>query len=184
MFTHIKTAHLILRKLALADSEALFRYRGDPRVYQYQNWAPQSIDDARGFIQSLAGVELDTPGTWFQMAITLRESGLLIGDCGMHFPGGEPHQAEIGFSLDPDFQGRGYASEAVTALLDYLFNSLGKHRVYATVDPRNQPSVALLERVGMRQEAHFRESLWFKGAWADDVVYAILDREWKMNSPK
>ena len=85
---------------------------------------------------------------------------------------------EIGITLARGFQGRGFATEALRAVLGYLFSTLGKHRVFGSVDPRNAPSLALLERVGMRREAHFVESLWFKGGWADDVIYAMLRREY------
>ena len=61
---------------------------------------------------------------------------------------------------------------------DDLFRVMGKHRIYASVDPRNLPSIKLLERIGMRKEALFKKSLWFKGAWADDLIYAVLDEEW------
>jgi RimJ/RimL family protein N-acetyltransferase len=87
-------------------------------------------------------------------------------------------QAEIGITLAPESQGLGYGSEALSAVLDYLLGPLGKHRVVASVDPRNTPSLELMCRVGMRQEAHFRESLRFKGEWADDVVFATLGPEW------
>ena len=81
-------------------------------------------------------------------------------------------------TVAPSHQRRGFATEAVTALLDHLFGRLQKHRVLASVDPRNLPSVALFQRVGMRREAHFRQSVWFKGAWADDLVFALLQSEW------
>jgi RimJ/RimL family protein N-acetyltransferase len=132
----------------------------------------------RRFLEELASTEPDTPGTWFQLGITLRDSGLLIGDCGIRFPAEESWQVEIGITLAPQHQGNGYATEALESILAYCFGPLGKHRVFASVDPRNGASITLLERLGMRREAHFRESLWFKGAWADDLIYAILDHEW------
>jgi RimJ/RimL family protein N-acetyltransferase len=179
MFKNIVTPRLVLRRLETTDSEAVYRYRIDPQVSRFQSWRPLSVEDTHQFIEGLASVNPDTPGTWFQLAIILREPGLLIGDCGLHFPAEETRQAEVGITLAPEYQGKGYAAEALTAVLDYLFITLGKHRVYASVDPRNRPSLALLERLGMRKEGHFRESLWFKGEWADDVVYAILDQEWR-----
>ena len=87
--------------------------------------------------------------------------------------------AEIGWLLDPRFQGRGYAAEAAGLLLDLAFGELGLHRVYAELDPRNAASVALCLRLGMRHEAHFREHMWFKGDWADTGIYAILEHEWR-----
>ena len=91
----------------------------------------------------------------------------------------DSRQVEIGFTLAPEYQGQGFGTEAVTGLLNHLLGRCKKHRVFASVDPRNEASVALLKRVGMRQEAHFHESLWFKGEWVDDMVFAILESEWK-----
>jgi RimJ/RimL family protein N-acetyltransferase len=85
---------------------------------------------------------------------------------------------EIGFTIAPAHQHQGYATAAVVALLDYLFTVLRKHRVWDSVDPRNQPSMALLRRVKMRQEAHFRDSLFWRGEWVDDVVFGLLASDW------
>ena len=173
----IATDRLLLTPLTDGDAEALFAYRSHPEVSRYQHWEPTCPADAIEFIQGLRDVEFDTPGTWFQFGIRLRESGTLVGDLGVHVLE-DAAQAEIGFSLSPVLQGRGLATEAVIGLLDYLFGHLGKHRVIASVDPRNEPSLRLLRRVGMRQEAHFIQSLLFKGEWADDIVLAILRSEW------
>jgi RimJ/RimL family protein N-acetyltransferase len=168
---------LALSRLNGADSAALFSYRRLPEVSRYQNWEPQCLGDAVAFIDDLATVEFDAPGTWFQFGIRLRSSGRLIGDLGVHFLE-DGQQVEIGITLAPESQRLGYGSEALIAVLDYLFGSLGKHRAVASVDPRNTPSLNLMRRVGMRQEAHFRQSLRFKGEWADDVVFATLAPEW------
>lgn len=178
MFNDLLTSRLVLRRLALSDSQAVFGYRSDLQVSRFQSWRPLTIEAARQFIEPLTKTAPDVPGTWFQLAITLRESGLLIGDCGLHFPADQPGQAEIGITLAPAYQGQGYAVETLTRVMDYLFVELGKHRVYASVDPRNLPSIALLECLGMRREAHFRESLWDGADWVDDFIYALLDREW------
>jgi RimJ/RimL family protein N-acetyltransferase len=83
---------------------------------------------------------------------------------------------------DADFarrhQGKGYASEAVRLLLHYAFDTLGKHRMVAITDAKNAPSIALLERLGMRREGHFIQNVWFKGAWGDECLYAMLRDEW------
>jgi RimJ/RimL family protein N-acetyltransferase len=179
MFKEIGTRRLTLRRLAPADCPAVYAYRSLPEVARLQFWDPSSEEDVLRFLEELALIEPDTPGTWFQLGITLRESELLIGDCGIRFPKDETWQVEIGVTLAPPHQGKGYATEALEAIFDYCFGPLGKHRVFASVDPRNDASIALIERLGMRREARFRESLWFKGEWADDLIYAILDREWK-----
>jgi RimJ/RimL family protein N-acetyltransferase len=80
--------------------------------------------------------------------------------------------------FDPEMGGQGYATEAAAAMVDLAFNGLGAHRVYARIDARNLASVRLAKRLGLRREAHLRENEWFKGEWTDELIYAVLDREW------
>ncbi len=174
----IVTERLVLTPLRSSDADVVFDYRSSPDVSRYQTWMPRALDDARRFIEGCRAAPFDTPGSWSQLGIRLQDSGLLVGDLGVHCPADEPRQAEIGCTVSPSHQRRGLGLEAVTGLLAHLFGPQHKHRVFASVDPRNEPSMALLRRVGMRQEAHFRESLWFKGEWADDVVFAALQSEW------
>jgi RimJ/RimL family protein N-acetyltransferase len=89
----------------------------------------------------------------------------------------EHRQGEIGFVLDPRHQGRGYATEAAAALLALAFETYGLHRVTGRLEPRNAPSARVLERLGMRREAHLIENEWVKGEWQSEVIYAMLDRE-------
>jgi RimJ/RimL family protein N-acetyltransferase len=103
----------------------------------------------------------------------------VYGDCGLHFRADEPRQVEVGITLDPARQGQGYASEALTAVLDYLFHHLGKHRVTATTDAENRPAAALLQRLGFRREGHFRQNVWFKGRWGDEFLFALLRADWR-----
>jgi RimJ/RimL family protein N-acetyltransferase len=170
------TARLRIDALRPDDAAALFAVRGDPAVARYQGWRPADLAAAQAFIgrQSPAA----TPAGWFQRAIRLREDGRLIGDLGVNLPGDATEPVEFGISLAPEGQGRGYAREAVRALFGHVFGPLGRHRVRASVDPRNLACLALLRSLGMRQEAHHRESLWLHGEWVDDMVFAMLDREW------
>lgn len=176
----ISTERLGIRSLESADAEAMFAYRSDPAISRYQSWEPVSVAEVREFISGLEEIELAAPGRWYQLGIVLRDSGELVGDVGIHAQGEDPRQVEVGITLAKAFHGRGFATEALRAVLAYLFRDLGKHRVFASVDPRNEASIALLERSGMRREAHLVESLWFKGAWADDVIYAMLYREFEL----
>ena len=180
----IRTERLQLTPLGVGDARAVFSYRSDPEVCRYQTWEPGSLDDVERFIAGMDGVEFDTPGTWFQLGIRLRDPGPLVGDLGVRVPADEPRQAEIGFTIAPAYQRRGIGIEAVEGLLGYLFERAGKHRVFASADPRNAASVKLLRRVGMRQEAHFRESLFLGGEWVDDVVFALLESEWRQRRPR
>jgi len=179
MFPEIRTDRLALRDLEPSDGPRVFSYHKHPDVARFQTWATDSVDSVQSYIRSLSAVEPGTPGGWYQVGIFLPDSGKLIGDCGFRVLASDPEQAEVGITLAPEFQGKGYATEALRALLNYLLVTLGKHRVFGSVDPRNVSSMKLLERVGMRKEAHFVKSLQFRGEWADDVVFAILASEWK-----
>jgi aminoglycoside 6'-N-acetyltransferase len=158
-------------------------YRSVPEVARYQSWdTPFPVAAAEKAIGEMLASHPDTPGEWFQFAAVLRDGGPdggeLIGDCAACPDEEDPRQAEIGFTIAPAFQGRGYATEAAGLLLGYLFGARGKHRVTATCDARNLASAAVLERLGLRREGHLRESAWAKGEWTDDLVYAMLRREW------
>jgi RimJ/RimL family protein N-acetyltransferase len=159
------------------DGNNMFAYRSHPAVLQYQSWQPHSLEEVQSFISSMSKLKFNTPG-WYQIAIALRSDGRLIGDIGIHILESDPRIVEIGITIAPTYQGNGYATEALNAILNLLFISLCKHRVFASVDPRNLPSMALMKRIGLRQEGHFIQSVWFKENWADDVVFALLGSEW------
>lgn len=175
----LQTSRLLLDSLQASDAEALFGYRGDPQVGRFQGWQPASVAQAAAFIAEQAGTSVDTPDRWMQRAIRLRSHGGLIGDVGIHVPSDAKGSVEFGITISPTFQSQGFAREILCALIATIFGTLGYHRVHASVDPRNLPSMALLRALGMRQEAHHRESLWFKSEWADDVIFAMLDHEWR-----
>lgn len=175
----IPTVRLILSPLAAGDAVALLEYRSDPDVCRYQSFEPASLEDVERFLDGLHADVFGVPGAWFQFGIRLRDSGRLVGDLGVRLQGEDARQAELGFTVAPGYQRRGIGTEAVRGMLGHLFESLDTHRVVASVDPRNGPSIALLRRVGMRQEAHFRRSLWFKGEWVDDLVFGMLKSEWQ-----
>jgi RimJ/RimL family protein N-acetyltransferase len=121
--------------------------------------------------------EPGTPGEWFQFAVELKETGRLIGDCGLK-TAEDGRQGEVGFTLSREHQGKGFAFEAVSRLLDYAFGDLGLHRIVAVADQENASSVALLERLGMRREVSLVQNAWFKGRWASEYLYAILRDKW------
>lgn len=179
----LETARLILRPFRETDILTFSEYRSDPEVARYQGWeAPYEPAQAAHFILSMQQVQPGTPGQWYQLALQIKPDGPMIGDCGFCVLGDSPRQAEIGYTLARPYQGQGYATEAVTRVLDYLFRGLSLHRVRANCDASNLASARLLERVGMRREAHTIESTWFKGKWGSDFWYAILRREWLARS--
>lgn len=167
-----------LRRFHEGDLDAFVAIRNDPVVAQYQSWAMLDHAAAQRFISEMSSAEPGVPGEWFQFAIARRATDELIGDCALLIKSEDPHQAEIGFTLARHAQGQGLATEAVTALLNYLFQERQIYRVVAICDVRNSGSFRLLERIGMRREGHTIQGYWNKGSWTDEYQYAILRDEW------
>lgn len=178
MFTLITTERLVIRRLEAADLPALLAYRSDVELARYQSWEALTPEQGRALIAEMAVEEPGAPGGGFQFAVALRAGGGLIGDVFFKLLDHDERQGEIGYTLARAYHGRGYATEAVRAVLGYAFEALGLHRVIAQVDCANTPSVALLERLGMRREGHFLQHYWQKGAWRDEYLYAMLQADW------
>ena len=128
-------------------------------------------------ILALEREEPFVPGEWFQFAVELKETGKLVGDLGFRVSE-DSKQGEVGYTLARGHWGEGYATEAVSRLLNHAFRVLGLHRVCAVVDRENAPSAAVLERIGLRREGAFVENARFKGRWSSENLYAALRREW------
>ncbi|MCB0080278.1 MAG: GNAT family N-acetyltransferase [Caldilineaceae bacterium] len=176
----LSTPRLHLRSFAETDLTALVAYRSDPEVARYQGWPrPYTAEMGQALIDEMMNKPLDVQGAWLQIAIEQKESGVLMGDCAFAVRDSRGQQAEIGYTLARPFHGQGYATEAITRLLQYLFDERGLHRVHASCDTQNAASIRLLERLGMRREAHFVENYWDDGQWTSEYLYAMLAREWK-----
>jgi RimJ/RimL family protein N-acetyltransferase len=177
------TERLILRRMTAADTDAVYAYQSRADVCRYLLFEPRTLDQvAEKVRQHALAVRLAGDGDYLQLALELRDSedapGRVIGDSYFTLASVEHARGEIGWTMHPDYTGRGYAAEAARAVLDLAFSTLGLHRVYAELDVRNHASVALCRRLGMREEAHFVRDILFKGEWADTGVYAILAEEW------
>ncbi len=173
-----ETSRLRIDALRPDDAEALFACRSDPLVARFQGWCPVDLAAARDFIDAQRLMPADASGQWLQRAVRLRESGLLIGDLGVYLPQDARGSVEFGVSITTSHQGNGYAGEAARALFEQVFGAQHRHRIQASVDPRNLASMAMLRALGMRQEAHHIQSLWLGDEWVDDVIFAMLASEW------
>jgi RimJ/RimL family protein N-acetyltransferase len=173
------TSRLILRRFAVSDLPTLMAYRNDPEVAHYQFWGTFDEPGLLRFIEHMAEAEPGTPGPGFQFALALRSDQTHIGDLFLRLLDYDDRQAEFGYTLARPYWGHGYAREAVGRLLDYVFLELGLHRAIAIVDCENTPSINLLERLGLRREGHFRQSIAKGDTWRDEYQYAILREEWK-----
>lgn len=167
----------MLRRFRAADAETLAAYRSDPDVARYQSWTvPFPLERARELVAQFEAAVPESPG-WFQWAIERTADRVHIGDVGVLLHENKM-QAEIGFTLAPAYQKRGYAAEAVRGLLDHLFRVRGLHKVSAEADARNIASARLLERVGFVREGLLRSHTWIKNEWTDDLIYGLLADEW------
>ena len=137
------------------------------------------MTDAESFLDTQHGLVLGQPGEWLQLAVVDREAGTMYGDCAVRLATDQPATAEIGITLAPTSQGKGVATEALTALVTELFERHGMHRVFAEADDRNLAVGRLLDRLGFWSEARLIEADWFKGEWSTLRVYALLNREWR-----
>ncbi len=157
-----KTQRLLLRRFHEKDLPAFTDYRSDPAVARYQGWNHFTLRDAQIFFQGQRDLPWAKPDSWLQIACTRLDTDELIGDCGLHFLS-EQGGMEIGFTVAPRFQGKGYAREAVQALCHQLFAKTGCQRIQAVTDARNLASLRLLERVGFQKLGHEPEKTIFKG---------------------
>ncbi|MBI2218089.1 MAG: GNAT family N-acetyltransferase [Candidatus Rokubacteria bacterium] len=170
---------LVLREFERHDWEAVHVYGSDPEVVRYLAWGPNTERDSRTFVQHAIGRQLDKNRRHWGLAIVRKADEQLIGGCGVYVSAPEHREGWIGYCLRRDAWGHGYATEVGAALLAIGFTELRLHRVSATCDPRNAASARVLEKIGMRREAHLREHLWQKGEWRDSVVFGMLEQEFR-----
>ena len=169
--------HCSIRTVRAADAEVLYDIR--QRVARFQGRSDRSLAETRAMYAEMEGREPGAQPGWHQFVIE-DANGRIIGDIGVNFAGPGDRQAEIGFSLHPDHWGRGFAGEALRALLDDLFRRHGLHRVIAITGAENERSRALLERLGFRHEGMTIASWWEREdkRWSDEALYALLATEW------
>jgi RimJ/RimL family protein N-acetyltransferase len=153
-------------------------YQSDPRYLRFYHWEQRNEPDVRAFVQGFVNSQQITPRRTYQLAITRRDGGRLIGNCGIRIKSAEGRIADLGYELDPEEWGQGFATEAARALLDFGFGVLKLHRIWANCDAENVASARVLEKIGMRREGCLRENEWIKGRWRDMLLYAILEQEY------
>ncbi len=179
-FAPLETGRLRLRPMTRDDIDAVHAMHAREDVTRYLTHGPRTREEVAETVERLAAaLQLETDDDWIQPGIEV--DGELVGLLYLKITSAQHLGAEIGWTLHPDHQGRGYATEGAAALLDLAFDELGLHRVRAELDPRNAASIAVCRRLGMREEAHhvrdFRDER-IPGGWGDTGVWAILDEEW------
>lgn len=175
----LTTGRLTLREFVADDWPAVQAYHNDPRYLRFYEQDGATPESARAFVQMFLGQQAERPRTRFQLAIALRAGGPLIGNCGIRLRAPGAPEADIGYELAPQHWGRGYASEAARAMLAFGFAELRVHRIWAQCVAENHGSANVLRKLGMRQEGRLREQEFFKGRWWDNLIFAILEHEWR-----
>ncbi|MFI7611150.1 GNAT family N-acetyltransferase [Nonomuraea terrae] len=175
----ITTPRLTLRPFTTADLDALHAYESRPDVTRYLYWDPRDRDTTRDLLdKKINRTAIHHEGDAIDLAVTLRDTGDLIGNCLLIWTSEQHRQGEIGYVLNPAHHGHGYAAEAARALLHLGFTALGLHRIVGRLDARNTASARVLEKLHMRHEATLIENEFVKGEWSSEAIYAILATEW------
>lgn len=175
----IVTDRLTLRWYQPGDLDALYDLQRRDDVIRYIPWHRRTRDECAEWLDSkIAATSLESSGDVVTLAVTRSEGNVFIGEVLLFMVSDKHRQGEVGYVIHPDHHGKGYASEATTALIDAGFNAVDFHRIRARLDARNTASARLAERLGMRREAHLIENEFNNGEWEDEVIYAVLAHEW------
>ena len=175
-FPELATERLCLRQILASDLEDFYALRENDAVRRYIQRPPQTIEQVQEILQKTLSSHANNESiSW---AICFPDQPKLIGVMGFWRSTREHHYAEIGYSLLPEFWGKGIASEAMLPILKYGFEQMRLHRVEADVDPANAASVRLLEKFGFVREAHFKENYFYDGRFFDSFIFSLLRTSW------
>jgi RimJ/RimL family protein N-acetyltransferase len=177
-----ETDRLTLRKPRREDFPSYLRSWNDPDMYRFtgkRENVEQFLTDLFEEMESKQPGETGPNGGWYQVTVERKEDGAVVGDLGLGFWVPGERQVELGYRIHPDHHRRGYAKEAVTAIIDWLIERHRIHRFVGVAAAPNHASTALLRALGFRREGQFRQSFWCNGQWLDDEYYALLASEWR-----
>lgn len=176
-FATISTERLSIRPMRPDDAESLWMRRNDPEAARYQNWTlPFPRERADEMVASIAATSGPASDDWWMATVCRRSDDVIVGDLALHltFDG---RVAEIGYTFARKWWGQGYATEAATALADWLVDTVGVSRVSGMTHPDNLASITVLERLGMRFEGHTRNSYWVGDENSDDWILGMTADE-------
>lgn len=179
----IETDRLVLRTFERSDVEGLKAYHALPSVQRYLFSKTRDESEVAGALNLMRQhVSLQRPGDTITLAMIRKGDKQLIGHVSLHWSDATAGQGEVRFVINPSFAGQGFSREALSAVLDLAFDHFRIHRIFARCDGRNHHSIKLMQQMGMRLEAHYREHALFQGEWDEELHFAILDREWQRST--
>ena len=179
----LSTERLVLRELNHSDVNDIQEYATDPEVIKYLTFGPNTKEESKQFIELCIGHQKEEQRRNYELGITLPSENKLIGGCGIRVTSPGNSVANIGYCLNRNYWGKGFATEAANGLLRYGFEELRIHRIYAICDPENVASKRVLEKTGMVYEGHLRQNVVIHGEHRDSLMYSILKHEWTPNNP-
>jgi RimJ/RimL family protein N-acetyltransferase len=175
----LESERLLFRAFVLEDLEDVRRYQSDPGITRYLMWGPRTVDEVRASLDwKIASRSISAEGDALALAAVRKDTGQLVGDFILNWASEEHRLGEIGYIVHPDHHGHGYATEGGRVMLRLAFDGMRLHRVIGRLEARNRASARVLEKLGMRPEAHLVENEYVKGEWQSELVYAMLEREW------
>jgi len=177
------TPRLLLREFEAADAPAVRRYQSDPRYQRYYAETEHTLESAEAFVRMFLDWQAESPRYRWQLVIEPIDDRRLAGNVGLRLDTPGALTGNIGYELDPEVWGHGYATEAAEEMLRFGFEELGLHRVWSWCIADNAGSRRVLERLGMRLEGRQREHEYFKGRWWDRCLYGLLAGEWRARGP-
>lgn len=179
----IETDRLILRTFERADLDGLTAYHTLPSLQRYVFRKTRDESEVAGALNLMRShVNLQRPGDTLTLAMVRKGDKALLGHVSLHWSDATAGQGEVRFCINPSYAGQGFAREAVSAVFDLAFDHYRIHRLFSKTDGRNHHSIKLMQQMGMRLEAHYREHALFQGEWDEELHFAILDREWQRST--
>ena len=176
----LRTARLDLRPYEPGDQDLVRAMHTSEDVTRYLYWDVMTDDEVQDAHHKKMGrVALRAEGDGINLVAVLRETCEVVGDVSLAWVSEAHGTGEVGFVLKPEFQGRGLATEMGAEMLRVGFEEAHLHRIIGRCDARNDGSWGVLERIGMRREAHLVQNEWVKGEWCDELDYALLEDEWR-----
>ena len=179
----IQTDRLTLRTFERGDIDGLSAYHALPSVQRYVFSRTRDRAEVAGALNIMRRhVSLQRPGDTLTLAMVRRGDHALVGHVSLHWSDATAGQGEVRFCINPAFAGLGFCREALGAIFDLAFEHFRIHRLFVRSDGRNHHSIKLMQQLGMRLEAHYREHALFQGEWDEELHFAILDREWQRST--
>lgn len=172
---NLSSERLIMRDYRPDDWERIHIYGSDPDFSKYEIWGPNTIQDTHNFVADMIQQAQVVPAYKYNFAVCLKESDLLIGGVSMRRETEESRVANLGWAINPEFQNKGYATEAAQTLVNFGFKDLDLSVIYATCDTRNIASYRVMEKLGMKRVGFIKGTKEIKGYVRDSWRYELYN---------